>query len=998
MVRVHAAPAAAPRPLLSSLSVPPRNPTFTPDDRQRRAIEHVHGPMLVVAGAGTGKTTVLIRRIARLIREEGIAPEQILAVTYTDNAAREMGERVRAELRGTDVSKLKTKTFHAYCNELLIRRGKGFRLLEDADLWIYLRRRIRELNLNYFVRAANTTQFLHDLLDFMRRCQDELVGPDKYADYIRRVGCGELPVPRVTKSKEAATLSLAEAHARCREISHVFTVVERMLREENLGTFGQMITRAHGLLLSDDEILAQERPGARFILVDEFQDANFAQVKILQQLAGEERNVFAVGDPDQAIYRFRGASSAAFALFQHHFKDAKLVVLDKNRRSTTPILRSAFTAISKNPDVFSTARNVFPYQRSPLVSAREEEARSEDKPLPSVPVDIAFTDKEVESADIVSVIQEKKKQLRASWNDFAILYRLHAHREQITQELAEKGIPFIIENMDVTDTPEVRDLLACAGGVVSLKDSSSLFRVAALPQFEVNPEDLRAGIRALPRNDQAASVGSVLGKIAGGKAVLDTLQQAKDEIEHAGAQAGAALEIILRRFALDSASRTVQAVLEFTTRWEGKPITETGKLGEFLEYLDDFRQFGGVIPLPSTDENAVTLLTAHAAKGLEFNHVFVLRVHSPSFPTNFKEPLFEFPQGLRDPDSAGQGDDKTLHQQEERRLFYVAMTRARDSLTLYGKKGTGKEPAPSVYLRELAHDRTLAPGLCKREARAYQTEIFAVAADPAIASRTAEWVALPPASNLSARLSPSAVTAYQRCPLQFKLEREWRLPTEPPAPLQYGASMHRVLKTYYDSVQLGRPMEEQALIDLFRMDLAAAGIQDPYQFELYEKDGIQQLKDFLAISRRDPAPKVLHTEESFEIPMGKTTVVGRMDRVDDLGDGHVAITDYKTGKPQSQEDADESLQLSIYALAAREKWGYQADRLVLYNLKENSSIFTRRGDLELQEARLKVEEVAEQIADGRFEPRPDYYRCKACPFRSLCPRTETRLYTPPKGN
>ena len=131
---------------------------------------------------------------------------------------------------------------------------------------------------------------------------------------------------------------------RCHEIADVFTTVERMFGEENLGTFGHMITRAHQLLAQDEALLGREREHARFILVDEFQDANFAQVKILQKLAGDESNVFAVGDPDQAIFRFRGASSAAFGLFQHQFPAAKLVVLEKNRRSTTPILRCALCA------------------------------------------------------------------------------------------------------------------------------------------------------------------------------------------------------------------------------------------------------------------------------------------------------------------------------------------------------------------------------------------------------------------------------------------------------------------------------------------------------------------------------------------------------------------------------------------------------------------------------------------------------------------------------
>src|SRR5438876_5709544 len=389
---------AVPKPTL----VPPQ---FAPDERQREAIEHGNGPMLVIAGAGTGKTTVLTRRIARLVRENVAQPGEILALTYTDNAAHEMRERVRSDLRGTDISQL--ATFHAYCNNLLIRSGKNFGVLDDKDLWIYLRRRIRELRLNYFVRAANLSQFLNDLLDFMRRCHDELVGPEKYAEFLGRVEAGEWPAPRVCKSKNAASLSDEETLGRCRELRSVFPIVVHMLDEENLGTFSHMITRGYALLQADANLLTHEQQRARFILVDEFQDANFAQVKILQKLAGQERNVFAVGDPDQAIYKFRGASSAAFALFQHHFAGAKLGALEKNRRSTSPILNCAFALISKNPEIPGNAKGNPYHRRSPLVSAREEDAARGGNTLQSNPVDaVLLAAREVESSDLVNQIQQ----------------------------------------------------------------------------------------------------------------------------------------------------------------------------------------------------------------------------------------------------------------------------------------------------------------------------------------------------------------------------------------------------------------------------------------------------------------------------------------------------------------------------------------------------------------------------------------------------------------
>ena len=258
---------------------------FEADLRQQEAIAHVHGPVLVVAGAGTGKTTVLTRRIAHLVREGHARAEEILAVTYTDNAAREMRERVESDL-GSNSARI--STFHAYCNNLLISQKKQFGVLDDKDLWIYLRKRLRDLHLEYFIRAGNLTKFLDDLLDFMRRCQDELVGPEQYAEYVQQLERGELPIPRVSKTKHAAELSEEEVLGRCQEIARVYATVEEMLRNDNLGTFGHMITRAHEML-HDSTLLGSERKRTRFILIDEFQDANFAQLKILQKLAGEIR-------------------------------------------------------------------------------------------------------------------------------------------------------------------------------------------------------------------------------------------------------------------------------------------------------------------------------------------------------------------------------------------------------------------------------------------------------------------------------------------------------------------------------------------------------------------------------------------------------------------------------------------------------------------------------------------------------------------------------------
>jgi DNA helicase II / ATP-dependent DNA helicase PcrA len=959
--------------------------------------------MLVIAGAGTGKTTVLTQRVANLIREGHARPDEILALTYTENSAAEMLARVRGELKGTAIDGLQACTFHAWCYGLLQRRGADFGVLDDKDLWVYLRRRIRDLRLKHFVRAANVGQFLDSLLDFMRRCQDELVGPEQYARYVERLERGEVPLPRVTRSKKQTELEAAEILERCQEIARVFATVEKMLLEKNLGTFGHMITNAYQLLKNDPKLLEEERRRTRFLLVDEFQDANFAQVEILSLLARPAANVFVVGDPDQAIYQFRGASSEAFTLFIRNFPAARIVVLGKNRRSLSPILRCAFGIVNDNPPVFSQTLSQkgisISYQRAPLESLRDEAAKQKGETTAAPPIEIVtWRDKEVEAADLARRIQRKRKDKdkdqRCRWSDFAVLYRLHNHRDELVHELAERGIPFSIEGLDVLDTPEVRDIVACLTAAVSPNDAASLFRVAALPQFGINPMELRAAMRAVRRQD--LDLRTVLGRLAGGSAVLESVEKVHCEVGKDGVRADDAVNVVIRHFGLQR-STLVVAFLKFVEEWHKKAIAETGSPSEFLEYLDYFVQAKGTIPLPRIEDDAVRLLTAHAAKGLEFQHVAIIRGSSTWFPTAHKEPLIAFPPELRRSD-ASSNDDKTLHEEEERRLFYVAMTRAKDTLAIYAHQGRSKkDPKPTQFLREFMVHPAYKKFWSTHPAAAVQDTLFAEE-EQRIAvqqSNVAAWLLMPPSASFVTGLSASAIEIYEECPLRFKLEREWNLPRDVPASLHYGAAMHRILHTFYDAQRYGREIGDDDLLELFRSDLASAGIADRYQYELYLRQGMEQLRQFFELARSAPPPEVIETERRFELQVGSAKLAGRVDRIDRTGPDTVAIVDYKTGKPRSQEDADESLQLSLYALAARETWGKHADRLIFHNLENNTPVYTTRTDAELDAAKLRVQDAADGIAQGKFQPKLGYH-CAFCPYRNLCPATEKMVAAPQK--
>ncbi len=969
-----------------------------PDERQRLAIEHVHGPMLVIAGAGTGKTTVLTQRVTHLLREGHARPDEILALTYTENSAAEMLGRVRRELKGGDLGGLQACTFHAWCNELLARRGANFGVLDDKDLWVFLRRRIRDLRLKHFVRAANVAQFLDSLLDFMRRCQDELVGPPEYLSYVQRLERGEVPLPRVARAKKQADLAATEVLERCQEIARVFATVEEMLCQKNLGTFGHMITRAYRLLKDDPALLEEERRRTRFLLVDEFQDANFAQVEILSMLAGSAGNIFAVGDPDQAIYQFRGASSEAFTLFGGKFPAAQVVVLGKNRRSLSPVLRCAFGIVNDNPAVFPGAFSpggvANGYQRKPLESLREEQAllAVESKAAPLVEI-VTWRDKEVEAADLARRIQKMRKEQRCRWSDFAVLSRIHGHREELVHELAERGVPFAIEGLDVLDTPEVRDVVACLTAAVSPNDATSLFRVAAMPRFEISATELRAAMKAMRRE---LDMRGVLGRLRNGTAVLESVDEVHREVKKHEVRADGAVKLVMRHFGLQRTG-CVDAFVEFVGEWHAKAINETGSPSEFLEYLDYFGQAHGAITLPRSTEDAVQLLTAHAAKGLEYRNVAILRGSSTYFPCSYKEPLIAFPAELRT-SGASSTDDKTLHEEEERRLFYVAMTRAKDTLAIYANQGQSKkDPKPTKFLREFMVRPDYKKFWVTRSAAAVQDDLFAEEEQRVALqqSNVAAWLLMDPSTNFVTGLSASAIEIYEECPLRFKLEREWNLPREVSAALHYGAAMHGVLRTFYDAQRYQREISDNDLLEQFRSELASAGIADRYQYELYLRQGMEQLRQFFECARDGATPDVMETECRFDLEVGSAKVAGRLDRIDRMDQETVAIVDYKTGKPKSQEDADKSLQLSLYALAARETWGKRAERLIFHNLENNTTVWTERNDAQLEEAKMRVLEAAGGIAEGKFQAKPGY-QCSYCPYRNLCPATEKAVALPQK--
>ena len=970
------------------------------NEAQRRAITHGNGPLLVIAGAGTGKTRVITERIRHLLESDlSLRGENVLGLTFTKKAAGEMKARVVKAVgeRGKDVV---LATFHSFCETLLKEIDPNRLALEPVDHWILLRRNLARLKLEKYRRLAEPGQFLTDFIQFFSRCQDELVSCADYQAYADQLDA-ELEADKDSLDEDTYK-ERAEQVALQQEIARAYTASEEILHDKRCVAINGLITEAVALLNSDPGKRRQLQERFQYILVDEFQDTNIAQLELLHLLSNDSRNIVVVGDNDQAIYRFRGASFGSFKFFLQRFTDWQdgqdsskyRVALTENYRSTPNILRVATQAIGMN-----------------------EVSREFPKKVlrPNLPEGERIRIVELESAhdEAVWVADELERIHSAGrrWKDFAVLYRQHAHRDHLVEELSRRKIPFVITRLSILEHPLVRDVLAYLRLIAFPYDDIACARVLSAPAWHLKAEDIvrlaeRAGKkRAVALYDVLQSPQGELpfdpshGAIAG---LLEYLLAQRRSIRRRTAREILGdlvewLEIAQRASVQDR--KYVNQLAQFVKDWE--PKSETRGLLEFLEYVDYFEQANGTICLEEeAPGDAVQLMTVHGAKGLEFPHVFLMRVNSRAFPAGDRAPLFEFPLKLMK-EELPQGD---FHIQEERRLFYVALTRAQERLTITTL--TEKKNKVPVFIEDLLMDpavkrrdiRQMAPKVRKLEQIAspvpplLEKDLFgSTEGPPKIFCRIARWAEeFHPPCPEPMKLSSSAVENYRKCPQQYAFSYLWSLKEGPRATLTFGAVMHTTIKRFMEQLKKGNRLPFGELQLIYDAEWSSAGFEDEYQEAEYKKDGLEQLKAFHATMLADP-PEILEQEKGFELPLANNVIlIGRMDQVNRLGRNQVEIIDYKTGKPKKDADANKSLQLGIYALAAKEIFEWDPARLTFYYLLNNSVQRTTRDAKQIAAAESIVQETAADIRAREFTARPGYV-CRGCAYRPICPAHEEAL-------
>ncbi len=968
---------------------------------QRKAVEHGDGPLLVIAGPGSGKTRVITTRIVNLLEKvPGLRPENILALTFTDKAAGEMKSRVKEALPDLDTSP-HISTFHAFCYSVLRQRHFERKLLDKVDVWIFLRRRMDQLGLEYYQKLAAPGAFLHDLNDFFSRCQDDLVGPEEFEAFVRKL---ENEFRARAPVLDSAERRLQEEELRKQqELARVFRTSRELIEEAGASSLGSLVSETVRLWEREPETLERYRQEFRYVLVDEFQDSNYAQVQMLARLVAPPHNIVAVGDDDQAIYRFRGAAHGSLTMFNRAFPGAEVVFLNRNYRSTKKILRASDAVIERNHHEIAKPQ---------LTTGNPEGANV---------LLLSSPDYLVEAEGIAALAEDLLRKGMPA-RDIAILYRAHSHRDLVVREFRRRKIPFVIRGLSLLSTTVIRDLLAYLRLVHSVHDNISLTRVLLQRRWQF-PEALALAVRKRAAKNRC-SLDDAIREMEGSlfkeeleqtrwRELKSILRELRKKAEHIPVTSvfDRMTERLELRFLPESADAAyLEAFRKFLEKWEEK--SETRKLGEFMEYFGYFLEAGGKIeaPDPAGPSNAVQMMSIHSAKGLEFPAVFILSVAARRFPHSEQKPVIEFPGELR----KGPPAPPNIHLEEERRLFYVAMTRAREKLyvSAVGKKGK----KASIFIDDLVSDPAVSAKdiesidlegaaqnaeLSKRPARAAarsegeaQQNLFS---DPAptpasVHPPLAEWARGAPVvpTDGKLRLSATAVETYLECPLKFKFSHLYHIPTRPQAALTFGNIMHQAVRHYFMLRKEGEVSFDD-LSEFYLRSWKSAGFQDGYQEETYKKSGLSQLRGFVDRHNAVPiAAATVQMEVHFEVDLQDVVLEGRIDQITPSSpqpSSEVELVDYKTGRPRSQKDADKSTQLSVYALAARQQLGLQPRGLIFYNLTNNQPVSTVRTEKELAEVRQKILDVAQEIRRMVFPPTPGFV-CRYCEFLPICPAHE----------
>jgi len=962
---------------------------------QLRAVTFGEGPLLIVAGVGTGKTTAITRRIAWLIAEKRALPSELLALTFTDRAAAEMEARVDTLVPYGYVD-AQISTFHAFCdrvlreNAVLLGLPPDFRTLTEAEQAIFLKERLFELPLKRFRPLGNPMRHLRSLLKLISRAKDEDISPQAYADYAAQL------IAQASQDTDEETQAAARGEAETQqELAAVYAKYQELLAAAGFVDFGDQIVLTLQLFREHPQVLAQYNERFRYILVDEFQDTNHAQFELLKLLA-RHRNLTVCGDDDQSIYKFRGAAISNILSFQEEFAEAQLVVLDRNYRSTQPILDSAYRLIQyNNPDRLEVRAEI-----SKRLLADVEGGRP--------PQHVHFETLPDECDFVANTIRTVHEQEGRAFNEFAILVRSNARADEFLHALNLARIPWRFSgSRGLYDQSEIRFAIALLRLLADPHDTLSMHHVASADIYQVSAEALAALTGQARRQNQsllqiaryAVRTLGYLGLQAQDQGRLARLvehlnaliplstQSTTGELlyQYLGPQSGL-LEQWSNAPNAQDALRIQNIAKLFSIIERFSRVAKHDRVAWFVDYLDDLIEAGDNPPVGDAQfqEDAVHVLTIHQAKGLEYPVVFLVGLVSGSFPSPNRGDPIPLPEELVQ-EHATSSD---FHRQEERRLFYVGMTRAKEDVYFtsgqdYGGKRTRK---PSLFVSE-ALDTDASLAVPERRSPLLRITRLAEPAPNEIAAQ--QELLLFPLGDEILSLSHRRINDYVTCPLRYKYAHILQVPVRPHHSMLYGSAIHQAIRIFQTERMAGREISIRELHASFRRHWRSEGFLTREHEELRLQQGLRALEAFHEFEMEE-GTMPSHIERRFAVQLEGVRLVGVFDRID-LTDSGGKIIDYKTTELSSVEQANKrakkSKQLALYALAFQHQFDGALPTSVELRFLTPEVLVGRASPTEksIERARQDIARVAKGIRAGRFPGEPAYRACTHCPYANICP-------------
>ena len=965
------------------------------NEEQKEAVTYGDGPLLIVAGAGTGKTQVITRRIAYLIATKRARPEEILALTFTEKAAEEMEERVDV-LVPYGYTDFWICTFHAFGDRVLrenaleIGLPPDFQVLSVPEQIMFFREHLFEFPLSYYRPLGNPTRHIEAILNFISRAKDEDITPEEYLRYVQKL---EEKLEENPDDEE-----LKEKVSKQRELGLTYKKYQELLAKEGKIDFGDQIVLTLKLFREHPSVLKRYQQRFKYILVDEFQDTNYSQFQLIKLLGAVHRNITVVGDDDQSIYKFRGAAISNILGFIDTYRDAHQIVLTKNYRSPQQILDCAYRLIQyNNPDRLEFKNKI----NKKLVAVKKSIGK-----VKFLHYDTVLS----EAEGVANLIKEKVKEGKYKWADFAILVRANDDADPFLRALNMADIPWRFSgNEGLYDQEEIKLLICFLRTLTNPEDSVSLYYLAASEIYRIPVKDLTLCMNYASRKNRSLFyVFSNLKKlsdlneqisfesIATVERLLKELEDylkksiklSTGEILYQFISKTGFLTKLTKNPSLENERKVKNIARFFEIVQNASQVLKENRALHFVKHLDLLIQAGDnpAVTEAELDSDAVNVLTLHKAKGLEFPVVIMVSLVNQRFPSPFRREAIPLPDELIK-DILPTGD---FHRQEERRLFYVGLTRAKEELYL-----TSAEDYGGKKLRKVSPFVLEALDLSPGDVNVHRCSAVEVIERNAPRRKREE-------TPLQKKISPEEVITlshfqiddYLTCPLKYKYIHILRVPILQHHAVIYGKALHDAVQKYYVYKLQGKKLSLDELILCFENSWVNEGFISREHEEKRLEEGRLTLTGFYQRAEKE---KILPTyiEKEFNFVLDRDRITGRWDRVD-VVDGKVSIIDYKSSQIKDKKKADkrakESLQLGIYALAYYRIFGKIPDSVKLHFLETGIVGEAHLDEGDLDKVIDKIKKASRGIREGIFEPQPSYMSCRFCPYQTICPDEKSKKY------